>query len=417
VVHEKSETRRITLFKNLRPPEQLIEKRPPDQYTISNRPLAAFGTQQPVNIVVVDTRNTDPEFQPWMRSQALRFVTMLRPDADVAFYQFTASGLRLLHEFSHDKPELSRALKNVLEPETAQEFERESSSSPLRVERYRKTCVALTAAAEYLSAFKHRKNLLWMTGDFPPVFERASEECGAMLLALNRSNTAFYPVDVRSSATNEPFQSVPAGELRNVPRNRRQALSRRYLDTMVSVAALTGGRAIRNRSQLAEAMIDAVNETRFSYELGFTTRDPECDGSLHPLRVAVKMRDATVLAKQAFVADCEIRVGSSFPEPFDSPAIGVTVMPFLQSGLVHIKVLIASSDLRWSVSGASIEVMANEVKRDFQLAPSKKREPAIVELDVTHPKQAQTLRVVVRDKASERKGSVTLPLPTLEGGL
>jgi VWFA-related protein len=410
-VREEGAARLPTFFRNLRPPQQLIENRPPKEYTISNRPLAALDAPQPVNIVLLDTRNTDPEFQPWMQSQVLRFVSLLRPDADIALYQFAASGLRILHEFSHDTSALSNAVKEVLEPATARELERESASGSLRFERYRKTCEALSAMAEYLGKFKHRKNLLWIAGDFPPAFDH--QECQATAIALNKSNTALYPVDVRSPVIREPFQPVAPGDLRNVPRNRRKALSRKWLNTMSTLAALTGGRALKNRSQLAEAMIDALNETRFAYELGFSIPEAQCDGALHPLKVQVKMRDAVVLAKQAFVADCDQRTDKPPPNPFDSPAIGITVMPSLQNGgAMRLKVLIAAADLQWKQGAASIEATVSEAGSEGRALLSQTFETTggPVELEVKPSAEAQTLHVAVRDKANQRQGSVTLPV-------
>lgn len=420
-VREHGETRQITYFRNLRPPQQLIEKRPPSEYTVSNRPLAAFEVQQPVNVLVLDTRNTDPEFQPWLRGQALRFISMLRPDADIALYRLSASGLGLLHEFSHNKAGVSKALDSIMEPDTGGQFEREAASSALRVNRYRETCDALSGMARYLGQFTQRKNLLWMAGDFPPLFEEGEQECRAMALALNRTNTAVYPVDVRSPIPREPFQPVAPGDLQNVPRNRRRALSSEWLKTMAALAALTGGRSIRNRSQLAEAMVDAVNETRFAYELGFTVPAAQCNSGLHPFSVGIKVRDAAVLAKDAFVADCETQTGDPRPSaPFDSPAIGVTVIPMIESGasaLVRMKVLIAPSDLQWNDSGASVEITAGEVKRMFQIKSPKEREPAVINIEIKHPAREQALRVVVHEEASKREGSVTLALKNLEGGL
>lgn len=416
VIRDQAQQRPVTLFRNLRPSQALIAKRPPDQYTISNRPLAAFGSQQPVNVVVLDTRNTDPEFQPWMRSQALRFISMQRAESDIAFYQLAASGLRLVHEFSHDKPQLTSAVAGVLEPATAEEFERESSSSALRLERYRQTCEAISDMGEYLGRFEHRKNLLWISGDFPPLTqsenkraEPASPACAAMALALNRSNTSLYPVDVRSPIAKEPFQPVAPGDLQSVPRNRRAVLSREWLDTMATLAAVTGGRAIQNRSQLAEAMTDALAETRFAYELGFEIPEAQCDAGLHAFRVQVNRRDATILAKQAFVADCgALQTDKPLPEPFDSPEIGLSVIP-TSSGL---KLLIAPSDLQ------SIEVTITErlahgeirtlTSQTFQPA-FEKHEPAEVEIPLKPDAGAQTLRVIVRDKASQLQGSVTFP--------
>jgi hypothetical protein len=132
------------------------------------------------------------------------------------------------------------------------------------------------------------------------------------------------------------------------------------------------------------------------------------------------MRDATVLAKQALAADCGDR---QLPAAlFDSPAIGVSVTPLVRSAAgvpVRIRVSIASSDLQWSKAGnarhASVSIRceggtaAGETK--FQLTSAEgSSEPAAVEIAVKPLSGAQTLRVLVRDEAHQREGSVTVPI-------
>ena len=141
------------------------------------------------------------------------------------------------------------------------------------------------------------------------------------------------------------------------------------------------------------------------------------------------MRDATVLAKQAFVAECGTQqAGGTPPGRFDSPAIGLSAMPTVQIGAefpMQMKVLIASSDLQWSKAGnalhSSVGIRIKEktaageervlTSQRVQLtAGDDRREPAAAELAVKPDAGTQTLRVVVRDDTNQREGSVTFPL-------
>lgn len=410
----------VTHFRNLRPPQKLIVHRPPQEYTISNRPLAAFEAQQPVNIVILDTRNTDPEFQPWMRSQALRLISLLRPDADIAFYQLTLSGMRLLHEFSHDKAHLQNAVRNAA-------LDRESSFTELRMARDRTTCEAISKMAEYMATLRHRKNLVWMAADFPAVFASSRTsgkanvpECSAMVKALNRNNVSLYPVDLRSPVAGDPFQPVAPGKPENVPRARRHAWSPEWLNTMATLAALTGGRAIENRSQLAEAMTDALAETRFAYEVGFRVPEPACDGELHPLNVRVTVRDALVIAKRAFTAECgTLNEPARVPAGFDATGIGLSVIPSAAHPdrlQLQMKLLIAAADLKWE-KNARVEIAVKSKtgtlsKQTVTLTPpdDDKQSPVAVEVAARTERDEPWLRVEVSDKTNGRTGSVTLPL-------
>jgi VWFA-related protein len=432
VLTQRGQPQSPSRFRNLRPAQELISQRPPDQYLISNRPLAALESRQPVSVLVLDTRNTDPEFQPWMRNQVLRFVSMLRTGEDVAFYQLSASGIKLLHEFSSHKPQLTDTLQPVSEPETAQQLEREAASKSLSAERYSATCEAIASVAAYLGQFDTRKNLFWMAGDFPPVALSAkkraqfsSPRCIEMERALNLSNTAVYPVDVRSPIAPEPFLKFAPGNLFAIPRGRREALSSEWQNTMAALSALTGGRPISNRSQLAEALVDTLRETRFAYELGFDLKDSECDGKFHPLRVETKVHDVNVLAKQAFVADCSESPQRASSVPFDSPTIGISVAPRVHgagASTVDLQILINAADLQWVGNGetarASTQITVEEttVSGESRLLTSRTvplRTSAgqhgfdQIKISFEPDKTAQSFHLTIRDETNGRQGSVT----------
>lgn len=445
-IADNGESRPIAGFRYLGPSKELITSRPPEGYIVSNRPMAAFNSPQPTTILLVDTRDTDPEFQRWQEAQSIRFFTILRQGEDVAVYQLSRTGINLLHEFSNDARALSdsflpRALSaehgraelrpdaiQPVENETAEEFESEGRDSALRAGRYESTCRAVAGMARYLAQFQGRKNLLWVSADFPPLGDKVDKQpdvtarsCTAMVLALLRADVAVYPVDVRSEIAAEPFNRVPPGHLQAIPGRRKRALSPALISSVLTLARATGGKAIANRSQLAEAMFDAMEASRTAYELVLDVPDAAWDGKLHKLRVATSIRDANVTAKAAYFAGDFVGPAE---KGFDSPGIGLSVLPSGEvdaTGAIHMKVFIAGGDVEWQRTAdkwrADVDVTlgdgAPEAKRaEISDADHRRLRQALVSMDLIVPmlRGAKTVTIGVQDTVGRRMGSVTVPL-------
>jgi VWFA-related protein len=445
-VTDNGEPRAIEGFRYLGPSKKLITSRPPEGYIVSNRPMAAFDAPQPTTILLIDTRNTDPEFQRWQEAQAIRFFTMLRQGEDVAVYRLSKPGIALLHEFSNNAFALSASIvpgalavqdgRKELKPEaiqpvesgTAEEFESEANDSALRATRYQSTCLAVAGIAQYLAQFQGRKNLLWVSADFPPFGDKVDQQpdatantCASMLVAFLAADVVVYPVDVRSEIAAEPFNKVPPGHVQAIPGRRKRALSPAFVSSVLTLAHATGGKAIANRSQLAESMFDAMEASRSAYELSFEVPDNAWDRKLHKLRVVPSVRDASVMAKAAYFA-------GDFAGPkengFDSPGIGLSVLPSGEvdaAGAIHMKLFLSGEDIQWTRAGntwrADVDVAVGdgspEAKRaEISDADHQRLQQALVSMDLTVPllRGAKTVKISVQDTAGARMGSVTVPL-------
>ncbi len=448
-IADNGEPRPVASFRYLGPSKELITSRPPEGYIVSNRPMAAFNSPQPTTVLLLDTRDTDPEFQRWQEAQSIRFFTMLRQGEDVAVYQLSKRGFVLLHEFSNDARALSTSIVpgalsresgraelrpesiQPVENETAEEFESEGGNSTLRAGRYESTCRAVAGMARYLGQFQGRKNLLWVSADFPPFGDKVDKQpdataasCTAMVLALLRADVAVYPVDVRSEIGPEPFNKVPPGHLQAIPGRRKRALSPALVSSVVTLARATGGKAIANRSQLAEAMFDAMEASRSAYELVFDVPDAAWDGKLHKLRITTSIRDANVMTKAAYFAGDFVG-----PEDrgFDSPGIGLSVLPSGEvdaEGAIHMKLFIAGGDVAWQRTGdkwrADVDVTVGdgtpEAKRaEISDADHQHLRQALVSMDLTVPvlRGMKTAEISVQDSVGRRMGSVTVPLGSI----
>src|ERR1035441_7171186 len=133
----------------------------------------------------------------------------------------------------------------------------------LGIKRNRITVDAFIEIARFVSALPGRKNLIWMSGSFPPeIFSNGIRNAGsqwqvvidpgvrAAKKLLDESRVAVYPVDVRGLQTGiSGIQQGAENAAMNV------------------IADSTGGRAFYNTNGLREAMDTAVRQGSEYYTL------------------------------------------------------------------------------------------------------------------------------------------------------
>ena len=232
-----------------------------------------------------------------------------------------------------------------------------------------------------------------------------------MLFALAAADVAVYPVDVRSEVAVEPFAPILPGHLEAIPEKRRKALSPALISSVVTLASVTGGKPIANRSQLAEVMTDAVDASRAAYSMTFQVPDASWDGKMHVMQVTANRRNTEVSAKRLYFA------GTMAGDPgagFDSPAIGVSVTAAANSDGTRMSVFLASRDLTWARAGdgwrATVQMTAGNdipVVKSFDIsnAAHQNLQQGSVSMEI-----GTRSTITVRDMASDRIGSITIPV-------
>ena len=138
------------------------------------------------------------------------------------------------------------------------------ASSPFGLSTYR----ALERLACQMSRYSGRKNLFWISAEFPRLFPDGKDtefaaDAMAAARALEAAGVAVFPVDVRSPVPAVPFQPQPP-----VIGSHKPAVNdRQFVRNMNVIADATGGKTIVNRPELAEAIVDTMRATQRSYEL------------------------------------------------------------------------------------------------------------------------------------------------------
>jgi VWFA-related protein len=415
-LEDNGEQRTISEFKAFRPPEKLLRAGAAgDGYWISNRPNADNGANRPATVILLDAQSTGPQYQPWSISQMARLIALLGPKEQLAVYQLRQDGLFLLHEFTGNREHLLAAIApeamihNAKTNQWRLDYGRirvPPAPSPPGVSTYR----ALERLACLMSRYPERKNLFWISADFPRLFpDEKGTELAADAMAAGRAlaaaAVAVFPVDVRSPVPAVPFQPVPP-----VTGSHNPALNNRQFGrTMNAIAGATGGKAIVNRPELAEAIVDTIRATQRSYELGFEVPAEQLDGGYRELHIQVRRRGLTLLYNHGYFA--QVLQRCSPDKQLDNPEIGISVQVSTKSdAMLYLEIRRLGATFRratrtpaqWQVAVTDADsgsVLATAIGNGLQL-----------DFSLKVPAESRQLRVSVHEEASGRTGTVTLPL-------
>ena len=440
-------------------PEQEL---PADTYT--NRMEARGGAPPNLTIILLDALNTSFMDKAFVKHRLVKYLQTIHPHDRIALY---ALGTRLLvlHDFTADASSLLASLGRFKDdiapgfdlPDVAQ------AGNPLKklggvsadmvrmqgaVSTVQITAEALREIADHVRALAGRKNLIWLSGSFP--FSISSEnmrigtygehivfatEIELVARALSDANVSIYPVDARGLIPTDV--DGPGGN----PFNPSAAPD---FGTMLTLAERTGGRAYFNTNDIMGSVRQAIDDSRVTYEIGFIPQGVKWDGSFHKVHVSVNRKDAQVRARKGYFASADSGEGPQthvqlIAQTAMSPveATGIEMKVHAEPGQAGLgdtlKMELSfdtgqlqfrqDNDGMWHavVDSAFVEldesgkILASTL-RPFQLHIDTATYQRLLKegLSYTHemlmvPGAAQ-IRVIVRDGATGKIGSVDLPL-------
>ena len=300
----------------------------------------------PLFILLLDMANTeDVTDQLIARQQALKFIGN-KPEGTRFAIFLHYDGLRLIQGFTDDK----NVLYSVLDPKNpksglpkaflmASNFHRGSDPTVAMIS-------ALTHVADFAEGIPGRKNLIWMSAQFPISVYAAEGDPHDRQLdvrmefdALMRAQIAVYPLNVRGVVTNPegrltgtgphtgvggesagssagaagaaaagaPSGSGPASATaspitRSIGPNVGDSS---YLQDRMSddIASATGGRAIHGDNGLAEALQEMVVDGSNYYTLTYSPTNPNYDGKLRGIKVETGGRKYHLQYRHSYFAD------------------------------------------------------------------------------------------------------------------
>jgi VWFA-related protein len=385
---------------------------PEHQFTNYNAPPPGH----PITIVLLDMLNTVFEERPYARQQMIKFLGSLPAGQPVAL--FTMGGnLKMLHGFTQSSDALIAAAKALLDKnesarlntseedlENAESMDAEFAAmmsiggraitvtklaKALEVEqayqldvRVQTTLESLRMLAQAVAGYSGRKNLIWLSADFPvglqsllqspsPQKENYDREIYEASAALSSGQIAVYPIDVRGLESEDmdvTLRSAPSGK----QRARRIDTQWSTRSAMKDIADETGGEAFYNRNDLADAMRRSLDEGTNYYTLAYVPQNHEWNGSYRKIDVKVAVEGAKTRHRSGYYA---------LPETRDADAADQLLVEAMQRTvpqstrlLMKVQVLPPNGDRK----SVSIDFAVVAADLDFADVPDQ-RKNAVVE--------------------------------------
>jgi len=330
-----------------------LPKMPPNVY--SNVPPAPLSDA--VNVLLIDTLNTEKQDQIFVRKQLLEFLKKMQPGTRVAVFTL-GSSLRFVQGFTTDSAALVAAINDKkagvtpdrdvtshtrsddaddaehirimmamlggLSDEGVVAMQRAQGVSAefQYAQRVSMTLEALNHLALYLAGVPGRKNLLWFSSSFPvtifPTAAQRQQMADSRVYAsavkktadlLTVSKVAVYPVDAEGMMNDHSMEAdnnlEAAGGGGGLMRNIMEGAGARS-DTvfaMRELAADTGGKAFYNTNDLNGAMQRAINDGSHYYTIVYSPTNKKMDGKYRRIEVQLAGGHAKLSYRRGYNAD------------------------------------------------------------------------------------------------------------------
>ncbi len=423
----------------------------------SNR-RGSVGEAVSPTIILFDRLNTtDPKDQANARRQIIALLGTIKATDRVEFLSLGQS-LMSVHSFGDDPEVLVRIAKRLggsaggaaPDNEKAKQAALEDALRPLqpmdRQVRVAVTDAAFRQIARHLGGLKGRRNLIWITSEFPTTYPPTQDRMADMEAEIDRArsilsdaNIALYAVAPPGvNASNRATTNNTPAEATRMSRGPSQNETIYMTDTLRELARSTGGEAFYNTNDMSPVLRTVLDSSAVSYTLGFYPDKKSLDNKLHDLGVKVKGNAASGAAleyrKKYFASKASpdwqrMPLPSLANDTLDATAIGLVVASALdaqKSGFDTVEVKVDANDLQFEQkNGKWSAVLDMAISADtpgqqgginrtlnLDLSDDQLKQARVSGLVVSNslPSSVGRIRVVVQDHNSGAAGSMRLQL-------
>ena len=312
----------------------------------------------PPTVLLMDSLNTQTSNQMQGRARMVQLLRTLPPDTPIAVF-LLGSSLRILQGFTSDGTLLRAALdqaeagntiikdplidtqntSSYIENSTVgmgtnqglavqvgevQNFEKEEYSMTIDL-RSKETLGAMAQIGQYLSGIPGRKNLIWVSESFPlsiapdpdtgnnpfAGIRDYADQVKLVANALTDAQVAVYPMDVRGLQAQQSFsasqnvsrpQTLMTGPMIAGQLNQEDIDLQQSQGTMDALAQDTGGKACKNRNDLAACVMTALKDSSSYYEMSFYPQSVKWDGRFHKIVVKTSRPGVKLTYRRGYYA-------------------------------------------------------------------------------------------------------------------
>jgi VWFA-related protein len=262
------------------------------------------------------------------RRAAEEYVRTKMTPSDLVAVLALSSQLKVLQDFTGDRDLLFETIKKIrvgestdLAETTATDEEVEDTGAAFTADTSEfdifntdRKLSALQDAVDMLASLPEKKALVYFSSGVGRSGTENESQLRSTVNAAIRANVAFYPIDTRGLVAEAPAGDASVGAMRGsalfsgkAQRQRRERANAQQ-DTLYTLAADTGGKALLDSNDLAEGIVQAQQDFSSYYILGYYSSDASEDGKYRRVQVRITSPEKLKL---------EYRAGYFAPKTFD----------------------------------------------------------------------------------------------------
>lgn len=238
---------------------------------------------------------------------AKQFVRQQMSEADlVAILAFTSGSVQVLEDFTADRSRLLATLETLIvgEDENAPAGDSANRSdsgaafgqndSEFNIFFTDRQLSALQSAASMLGRLNQKKSLIYFASGLRLNGSNNQAQLTATINAAIRSGVSFWPIDARGLTAQAPLGDAARGSpgglsvYTGTAANAAQSQLQRSQDTLWTLAADTGGKALLDSNDLGRGIVQAQQAVSSYYILGYYTTNDKLDGKFRRIRITLR---------------------------------------------------------------------------------------------------------------------------------
>jgi VWFA-related protein len=251
---------------------------------------------------------------------AKKFIRNQMSQADlVAIMAFTSGSVEVLQDFTADRAKLLGVIETLIVGEdenapgdaatnadTGSAFGQ--NDSEFNIFFTDRQLAALQTAATMLGRLNEKKSLVYFASGLRLNGSNNQAQLNATINAAIRSGVSFWPIDARGLVAQAPLGDAttasPGGLAMYTGRAAEniQAGFQRSQDTLWTLAADTGGKALLDYNDLSQGVVQAQKSTGSYYILGYYTTNTNPDGKFRKIKITLTNPQFALDYRQGYYA-------------------------------------------------------------------------------------------------------------------
>jgi VWFA-related protein len=289
-------------------PRTLQERTPPAGVVTAPTPNSPIRYQdRRLLALFFDLTSMQPGEQVRAREAAIKFLSTQMTASDLVSIMTFSTKLNIVEEFTDDRERLLDTLRKMslgqgsdladLAATAADEGDDSGSfvadETEFNIFNTDRKLTALEDAAKKLSIFPEKKALVYFSSGVGKTGVENQSQLKATVNAAVRANVSFYPVDARGLVATPPAGDASTASPRGTgvfTGTKQAGLKATFNDsqeTLYSLAADTGGKALLDSNDLTLGIRQAQNDVTSYYILGYYSSNSAEDGKFRRIKVTL----------------------------------------------------------------------------------------------------------------------------------